>query len=232
MRFVNTGFAGAAIALVVLALPPPTRAAGVQAWVTPPQLTPTSNARIVVHVRGLAPRVTVQINIAPPPPGMSYIRSENTVASVQGSVDAPISFVAREPGMYSADVSNPRDGKSYGSVRIPVRAVVTRTCGGKVALSHVFSRGPEVLIQGTAAKPGTRVWLLGIGYDPCSAVSLATAPPGSDFGTVNTGVRTDRYGVFRVPVQIPRGYRFDILFVYPKVNMTDQPIVAIGVNRQ
>jgi hypothetical protein len=220
-----------AVTVIVFALPITTRASSVHAWVTPAGLVPTSNAHVTVHVRGLPPRANVQITIAPPPPGMAYISSETAVASAQGSIDEPISFAAPEAGMYSAGISNPRDGRSYADVNIPVRPPVTRNCGGKVAFPHVFSKGPEVLVEGTAVRPGMTVWLLGIGYDPCSAVSLATAPPRADFGTITTGIRTDRFGVFRVPLRIPRGYQSDVLFVYPRVNMTDRPIVTIGVDR-
>jgi hypothetical protein len=94
----------------------------------------------------------------------------------------------------------------------------------------VFSNQPEVLVQGTLARPGTTVWLLGIGYDPCSPVTLAIAPPRADYRVVNPGVRTDRFGDFRAPVHTPKGYKQDMLFVYPRVNAVTKPAVAIPVN--
>jgi hypothetical protein len=217
-------------AIWTFSFPFTTHASNIQAWVTPGGLTPTPSARVTVHVRGLPPQASVQIGIAGPPPEMGYISIRHALASAQGGVDQPISFSAREPGNYSANISwNGTSG--YRAVNIPVRAPLSTNCAGKVALAHVFSNGPEVLVEGTAARPGTTVWLLGIGYDPCSPVSLAIAPPQADYGIVNTHVRTDRFGGFRIPVQVPKGYQYDVLFVYPRVNTTAKPIVAIGVNR-
>lgn len=218
--------------LGVAALSRATEASSVQVWVTPSVIAPTPHAYVTVHVRGLRPNIMATVAINPPPPAMYTITSRQVQASVQGSIDQALTFRAQEPGAYSAVVSwgNQNTSSQAAQAPIVVRPRLNTNCAGRVPIPHVFSHQPEVLVQGTLARPGTMVWLLGIGYDPCARVTLAIAPPNADYSVVDPGVRTDRFGNFRVPVHIAKGYKQDMLFVYPRVNAVTKPVVAIPVN--
>jgi hypothetical protein len=220
----------AAMALVVMLLASQTyasRASSVRMWVSPNPIAPAASAHVVVHLSGLSPAAQVKLFVSAPAPAHAYAAQTTAVAGAQGNVTAPISFAATDTGRWG--VSAQWNGNSEGTDLI-VRTPPSTKCSGSTAIPHVFSRQPELLIQGTVAKPGGNIWLLGIGYDPCSPVTFADAGPQADFAVAPQRTRTDRNGDFRIAFHIPKPWPASIIYVYPRVNTVDKPIAAIAVS--
>lgn len=225
--------------LTLLALLPSSSAAAsnVRLWVTPATLAPNTRAAVVVHLRGVPAGIAVGITVSVPfgrPYGPGYTLAQKQVkASLAGSIDLPLTLAITDPGLYNVTASW-GTGSQFGEVTagIPVPAPVSTSCGGGPPINHVFTRHPEVLVEGTVAKVRSTIGVLGLGYPSCRPVSLAATFVGGDFSVTKTGKHTDRYGTFRLWVRIPlcsgcqrpTGYE-----VYPIVDAVLGPTVLIGI---
>jgi hypothetical protein len=227
----------ALLGLVALLTCSDAHALNARLWVTPASLGPNTRAAIVVHLRGLPAGIVVGIGVTAPfghPYGKGYTLAEKNVkAPLAGSIDLPLTLAITDPGLYNV-LAWWGSGAQFGEVSagIPVPAPVSTSCGGGPPIGRVFTRPPEVLVEGTVASLGSTVGLLGIGYPPCRPVSLAGAFLNADFNVTKTGGHTDRYGTFRIRWKIPlcpgcqrpTGYEF-----YPIVDAILGPTVLIGI---
>jgi hypothetical protein len=228
----------ALLGLLALLPGPSARASNVRLWVTPATLAPNTHAAVVVHLRGVPAGIVVGVTVTVPfgqRYGPGYVLAQKRVrASLAGSIDLPLTLAITDPGLYPVNVVLGTGAHYIGEVSagIPVPAPVSTSCGGGPPIPHVFTRQHEVLVEGTVAKLGSSVGLLGIGYPPCRPVSLAEAVLGADFIVTKTGKHTDRYGTFRVRMKItlcPGCQRPTEYEVYPIVDAVLGPTVLIGI---